>query len=1270
MAEFVRIWDELAEVYVEYDITVEGGAGSGTGGTGTTIPVTPLNISSNVNTGVINKVIDTNDITASINSVDIAQIFRPVVIEKSSANRFTIQANVANQISVLARRDNLIVNTSGIGIAGAQGEKGEDSIIKFNANSSYSKGTIVIFDGKIWISQSRLYGGITPIANPAENEFWSQIADQKYVDFLPLTSGYEVASQEEWDAIENTVELGDIIRVSNSAVDTIDIGTVNTDTEYTISDVGRALQDSSGRQYFITQAFGVNEKEIRATNREAITASDFREALTLAGVVYEKGNLSGLNTPLNVGAEFANDSNNVFQITEIVDHTSTSLRVTFYPIAGSGPINVGFLSNTSPNVIGNKIYSGANPGVEISEAITNLVVGNRLHVVGEESSTTQNITKIEIVGGKTYFDIADYVGYDTGDKVIGRSISNETLVAGQWYVRNSNTVDKLRLDAIGPDVVLRADVSSLQNNFPTLTTNPSLVTASTRDRATAFFSKDGLDEDGKYNQTAIPFTRTHVSTLRFLLLKEIGGRFDSSFSDPTDQEAQDLVQNGGLAFPETDHGAQQNFVDAVIENDQNLQITTTTQSVTNGLDIEIKTLSSNAEVNVVKSVNQTDTDNDPSGLKISGAGALSLDSTNTGGDGQGNKVIRLRSDGLIPPSVFGQVNLSATETFETTTDRNASTSRLLKMGDVAIITGDPAATDPFIGTFVFQSMDQTEALGSQNSDWIEIVTPTGAVASVAGKSGVVTLAIEDIGTGTGSLTTALSNKLDSDQVSTTVPANAVFTDTTYDLKTSAITDGVEIKLDASTGSDTTQEIIGGTNVTVVRTDDDTITINSTDTNSQLDKDDINALDIDAGTVNGFTVESNVPSGAVFTDNNDNTTYELTTSSITDGVEITLDGSDGADTKQEIMGGTNVTVVRTDSDTITISSTDTNTQLNKGQVRSLFQSNDNTNIFTDNDETKLDNINVVSETSVTDGTRTLTKYTDVDARDALDISDTNGILTYTDSSDDVQKLDTKTDISGKQDTISSANAESIRSTLNVSDGADVTTEFSGQTTDGNYTVPVRDSGATDTKFLREDSDWAVPIDTQYVDAVSADNTTDPVTPAEAGLLSINDKNKLDGIESGATKDQDKSDIEGLNISYSSLTETPTIPTVPSGTTPTNWTDLQNTLTAGTGIGIDAANVISVQNASGIQVTAFAFEKVDGDTLRITKFENGDTINPADYEGAQFVIVDALDTELYNIAGTCSVADDMGNVITNAQECQNTFSGTWTINSGPAILQRIS
>ena len=37
----------------------------------------------------------------------------------------------------------------------------------------------------------------------------------------------------------------------------------------------------------------------------------------------------------------------------------------------------------------------------------------------------------------------------------------------------------------------------------------------------------------------------------------------------------------------------------------------------------------------------------------------------------------------------------------------------------------------------------------------------------------------------------------------------------------------------------------------------------------------------------------------------------------------------------------------------------------------------------------------------------------------------------------------------------------------------TEDFTGQDTDGNYTVPTRDTGATTTKFLREDGDWTVP-----------------------------------------------------------------------------------------------------------------------------------------------------------------------------------------------------
>ena len=1108
MAEFVRIWDELAEVYVEYDITVEGGAGSGTGGTGTTIPVTPLNISSNVNTGVINKVIDTNDITASINSVDIAQIFRPVVIEKSSANRFTIQANIANQISVLARRDNLIVNTSGIGREGAQGEKGENSIITFNANLVYPEGSIVVFDGKIWISQSKLYGGVTPLSNPAENEFWSQIADQKYVDFLPLTSGYEVASQEEWDAIENTVELGDIIRVSNSAVDTIDIGTVNTDTEYTISDVGRALQDSSGRQYFVTGAFSGNEREIRATNREEITVADFEEALTLAGVVFGEDKLSGLNTAMNVGAEFANDSNNVFQITNVGTHTSTSVRVIFDPIAGSGPINVGFLSNTSPNVIGNKMYSGANPGVEISEAITNLVVGNRLHVVGEESSTTQNITKIEIVGGKTYFDIADYVGYDTGDKVIGRSISNETLVAGQWYVRNSNTVDKLRLDAIGPDVVLRADVSSLQNNFPTLTTNPGLVTANTRDRADNFFMNDGLDALGEYNQTAIPFTASHVSTLRFLLLKENGGKFDSNFSDPTDQEAQNLLLNNNQTFPETEQGAQ---------------------------------------VNIVKSVNPQDSNSETSGLILSTEGALSLNSTNTGGDGQGNKVIRLRSDGLIPPSVFGQVNLSATETFETTTDRNASTSRLLKMGDVAIITGDPAATDPFIGTFVFQSMDQTEALGSQNSDWIEIVTPTGAVASVAGKSGVVTLSTEDI-MGLVIDKDAVSKD---DTVTPIIPTQAGLLsisdkDKLDGIETGATADQTANDIRALTNISVTPGMDGTDGVDGLMSDADKFKLNSIETSATADQ---TAIDIRA------LSDISVTPGMDGTDGIDGLMSDADKFKL-DGIET---GSTSDQTAIDIRALTDISVtsgtdgtdgvdgLMSDADKFKLDGIETRATADQTatDIRALTDisvtsGTDGTDgvdgLMSDADKFKLDGI----ETGAT------ADQTAIDIRALTDISVTSG----TDGTDGVDGLMSDAD-KFKLDSIeTSATADQtaidIRALadISVTPGMDGTDGVDGLMSDadkfkldGIETGATADQTAIDIRALTDISvtsgtDGTDGVDglmsdadkfklnnietgaTADQDAVSKNDSTDPITPTQAGLLSIIDKDKLDGIEDGA------------------------------------------------------------------------------------------------------------------------------------------------------------
>ena len=55
---------------------------------------------------------------------------------------------------------------------------------------------------------------------------------------------------------------------------------------------------------------------------------------------------------------------------------------------------------------------------------------------------------------------------------------------------------------------------------------------------------------------------------------------------------------------------------------------------------------------------------------------------------------------------------------------------------------------------------------------------------------------------------------------------------------------------------------------------------------------------------------------------------------------------------------------------------------------------------------------------------------------------------------------------------------------------VVADYAGQTEDGNYTVPVRDSGNTTTKFLREDGDWVIPTTSSGgLSAVSTNATID-------------------------------------------------------------------------------------------------------------------------------------------------------------------------------------
>lgn len=117
--------------------------------------------------------------------------------------------------------------------------------------------------------------------------------------------------------------------------------------------------------------------------------------------------------------------------------------------------------------------------------------------------------------------------------------------------------------------------------------------------------------------------------------------------------------------------------------------------------------------------------------------------------------------------------------------------------------------------------------------------------------------------------------------SVTTPDN----DTTYTVSVSGITSGASIDLVAGGSGSGTDSIglIGGTNVTVTRTDADTITITSKD---------------------------------------DDTKYSISAETATGGVALRLSGTDTTTDNVRFAAGTNVTVTRTDDSTITVSAIDT------------------------------------------------------------------------------------------------------------------------------------------------------------------------------------------------------------------------------------------------------------------------------------------------------------------------------------------------------------
>ena len=97
----------------------------------------------------------------------------------------------------------------------------------------------------------------------------------------------------------------------------------------------------------------------------------------------------------------------------------------------------------------------------------------------------------------------------------------------------------------------------------------------------------------------------------------------------------------------------------------------------------------------------------------------------------------------------------------------------------------------------------------------------------------------------------------------------------------------------------------------------------------------------------------------------------------------------------------------------------------------------------------------------------------------------------------------------------------------------TTTYAGQTAAGNYTVPVRDAGATTTKFLREDGDWVAPSFSISDGAIDTDQLAgDAVTNAKVADGAIDTEHLAADAVTNAKLADDA--VETANIADDAIT----------------------------------------------------------------------------------------------------------------------------------------
>ena len=208
---------------------------------------------------------------------------------------------------------------------------------------------------------------------------------------------------------------------------------------------------------------------------------------------------------------------------------------------------------------------------------------------------------------------------------------------------------------------------------------------------------------------------------------------------------------------------------------------------------------------------------------------------------------------------------------------------------------------------------------------------------------------------------------------------------------------------------------------------------------------------------------------------------------------------GASETLAFTAGSNVTISESGG-AVTIAATDTNTQLSNAQVRAAVEAASDSNVFTDDDHSKLNGIEASAD--VTDATNVTAAGALMDSEVSnlsfvkgltSGISNGNVLVANAAVSDnDFLKID-GTSVEGRT-------AAEMRSDLNVEDGADVT-DTANVTSAGalmdseidadlkTFALPANTTISTFGKSIVDDADAAAVRTTIGVDAAGTDNSTD-------------------------------------------------------------------------------------------------------------------------------------------------------------------------------------